>query len=53
MGSTRPTSKNTFRDETGRKAHLSTCRDVAQASELFAQPPSIEKVDILAAQPEK
>jgi quinol monooxygenase YgiN len=40
-----------FPDEAGRQAHLSG--RVAQAlkekaSELFAQPPSIEKVDVLA-----
>jgi len=41
-----------FPDESGREAHLSG--KVAQAlkekaSELFAQPPAIEKVDVLAA----
>lgn len=42
---------DTFPDDEGREAHLSG--KVAQAlkekaSELFAQPPSIEKVDVLA-----
>ena len=42
---------DTFQDEIGRQAHLSG--KVAQAlkekgSELFAQPPRIEKVDVLA-----
>jgi quinol monooxygenase YgiN len=42
---------DTFPDEQGRKAHLSG--KIAQAlqersSELFSQPPSIEKADILA-----
>jgi quinol monooxygenase YgiN len=43
---------NTFPDETGRKAHLDG--EVAMAlmeisSELLVAPPSIEKVDVLAA----
>ena len=41
-----------FRDESGRQAHLSGRVAAAlteKASELFAQPPSIEKVDVLAA----
>lgn len=40
-----------FPDEHGRAAHLSGRVAAAleeQASELFAQPPSIEKVDVLA-----
>jgi quinol monooxygenase YgiN len=41
-----------FPDEAGREAHLSgrvAAALMAQAPELFAQPPSIEKVDVLAA----
>jgi len=41
-----------FPDEAGRQAHLSgkvAAALMAKASDLFAQPPSIEKVDILAA----
>src|SRR5215210_5238334 len=41
-----------FPDESGRQAHLSgrvAEALMAKASELFAQPPSIEKVDVLAA----
>ncbi|MDT5295894.1 MAG: hypothetical protein QOJ76_2774 [Acidobacteriota bacterium] len=41
-----------FPDEEGRQAHLAgkvAAALMAKASELFAQPPSIEKVDILAA----
>jgi quinol monooxygenase YgiN len=40
-----------FPDEAGRQAHLSgrvAAALMAQASELLAQPPSIEKVDVLA-----
>ncbi len=40
-----------FPDEAGRQAHLSgrvAAAIMAQASELLAQPPSIEKVDVLA-----
>lgn len=43
---------DTFLDETGRQAHLSGRVAIllkAEASLLFAQPPSIEKVDIVAA----
>jgi quinol monooxygenase YgiN len=43
---------DTFPDNTGRQAHLSgrvAAALMAQASELFAQPPTIEQVDILAA----
>ena len=42
-----------FPDESGRQAHLSGRVAAAlteKASELFAQPPSIEKVDVLAAE---
>jgi len=41
-----------FPDESGRQAHLSgrvAAALMAKASELFAQPPVIEKVDVLAA----
>ena len=41
-----------FPDEAGRQAHLSgqvAAALMAQASELFSQPPVIEKVDVLAA----
>jgi len=41
-----------FPDEAGRQAHLSgrvAAALMAKASELLAQPPSIEKVDVLAA----
>lgn len=41
-----------FADESGRQAHLSGKVAAAlkeKASELFAQPPAIEKVDVLAA----
>jgi quinol monooxygenase YgiN len=41
-----------FPDEAGRQAHLSgrvAAALMARASELFAQPPTIEKVDVLAA----
>ncbi len=41
-----------FPDESGRQAHLSGRVAAAltpRASELFAQPPTIEKVDVLAA----
>jgi quinol monooxygenase YgiN len=41
-----------FPDEAGRQAHLSgrvAAALMAKASELLAQPPSIEKIDILAA----
>lgn len=43
---------DTFSDEAGREAHLSGRVAEAlmqKASELLAQPPTIEKVDILAA----
>ena len=45
---------DTFADDTGRDAHLSgrvAAALMANASELLAQPPSIEKVDLLAAKP--
>jgi len=41
-----------FPDEAGREAHLSgkvAAALMAQADELFSQPPSIEKVDVLAS----
>lgn len=41
-----------FPDEEGRQAHLSgkvAAALMAKAGELFATPPSIEKVDVLAA----
>ncbi len=41
-----------FPDDSGRQAHLSgrvAAALMAKASELFAQPPVIEKVDVLAA----
>ena len=41
-----------FADESGRKAHLEgqvAAALMARASELFSQPPTIEKVDVLAA----
>ncbi len=41
-----------FAAESGRQAHLSgqvAAALMAKASELFSQPPSIEKVDVLAA----
>ena len=41
-----------FPDESGRQAHLSgrvATELTAKASELFARPPTIEKVDVLAA----
>jgi quinol monooxygenase YgiN len=41
-----------FPDESGRQAHLSgrvAAALMAKASELLAEPPSIEKVDVLAA----
>ena len=41
-----------FPDEAGRQAHLSgkvAAALMAKADELFAEPPSIEKIDVLAA----
>lgn len=41
-----------FADETGRKAHLAgpiAAALMAKASDLLAQPPQIEQVDVLAA----
>jgi len=41
-----------FPDENGRQAHLSgkvAAALMAKAGELFSKPPSIEKVDVLAA----
>jgi quinol monooxygenase YgiN len=43
---------DTFEDESGRQAHLSGQVAAAlkqKANELFAQPPNIEKVDVLEA----
>jgi quinol monooxygenase YgiN len=43
---------DTFPNEAGRQAHLAgkvAAALMAKAAELFAQPPSIKKVDILAA----
>ncbi len=43
---------DTFRDESGRQAHLNgrvAAALLAKASELLATPPRIEKVDVLAA----
>ena len=43
---------DTFPDDAGRQAHLVgevAKALMAQASELFAQPPAIEQVDLLAA----
>lgn len=42
-----------FPDEAGRQAHLAgrvAAALMARASELFAQPPVIEKLDVLAAE---
>ncbi len=41
-----------FPDESGRKAHLEgrvAAALMAQAEDLFSQPPSIEQIDVLAA----
>jgi quinol monooxygenase YgiN len=41
-----------FENEAGRQAHLSgqvAAALTAKASELFAKPPSIEKIDVIAA----
>jgi quinol monooxygenase YgiN len=43
---------DSFPDDSGKQAHLSgkvAAALMAKASELFSKPPSIEKVDILAA----
>jgi len=43
---------DTFADDAGRQAHLSgkvAAALMAKAPELFAKPPSIEKVDVLAS----
>lgn len=43
---------DTFPDDSGRQAHLAgrvAAALMAQAAELLAQPPAIEKVDVLAA----
>jgi quinol monooxygenase YgiN len=41
-----------FPDDSGRQAHLAgrvAAALMAQAADLFAQPPAIEKIDVLAA----
>ena len=42
---------DTFADESGRQAHLSgkVAAALKEKADLFAQPPSIEKVDLIAA----
>jgi quinol monooxygenase YgiN len=43
---------DTFADDSGRQAHLTgkvAAALMAKASELLSQPPTIEKVDVLAA----
>jgi|SRR6516162_839549 hypothetical protein len=42
---------DTFADESGRQAHLSgkVAAALKEKAELFAKPPSIERVDVLAA----
>ena len=43
---------DTFPDEAGRQAHLSgkvAAALMAKAAELFSEPPSVQKVDVLAA----
>jgi len=43
-----------FPDETGRNAHLNgpiAAALMAKASELLAEPPRIDKIDVLAAKP--
>ena len=43
---------DTFSDDAGRQAHLTgkvAAALMAKAPELFAKPPSIEKIDVLAA----
>jgi quinol monooxygenase YgiN len=43
--------ENAFRDDAGRKAHLAgpiAAALMANATELLAQPPQIEQVDLLA-----
>ena len=52
MGPTTFGIVDAFPDEAGRQAHLSgrvAAALMAKASELLAKPPSIEKVDVLAA----
>ena len=47
-----PSTFDAFPDESGRQAHLTgqvAAALMAKAGELFATPPSIEKVDVLAA----
>src|SRR5258706_11249280 len=53
MGKTTFGIFDTFPDEAGRQAHLSgrgAAALMAKAPELLAQPPTIEKGDVLAAQ---
>lgn len=42
---------DTFADESGRQAHLSgkVAAALKEKADLFAQPPSIEKVDVIAS----
>ncbi|HEX4054942.1 MAG TPA: antibiotic biosynthesis monooxygenase [Tepidisphaeraceae bacterium] len=52
MGATKFGIFDAFPDEKGRQAHLSgkvAAALMAKAPELLAKPPSIEKVDVLAA----
>jgi len=45
---------DTFPDDAGRQAHLTgrvAAELMAKASELLAQPPAIEKAEVLAAKP--
>ena len=52
LGSSKFGIFDTFRDESGRKAHLSgpiAKALMAKADELLAEPPQIEMVDILAS----
>jgi quinol monooxygenase YgiN len=52
MGSSTFGIFDTFPDEAGRQAHLSgavAAALMANAAELFASPPNIEKVDVLAS----
>lgn len=52
MGATTFGIFDVFEDEAGRKAHLAgqvAAALMAKAPELFAKPPAIEKVDVLAS----
>jgi hypothetical protein len=45
-----PTFVTAFPDDAGRQAHLAANADVlAQAAELLTQPPSIERLEVIAA----